>query len=523
MKQKALALGLVLCLFALSAAGCAATPPSATPAPASAPDASPASSATQAPAGDEAPQSVTLTAMIVEQPGAPLTTDALVFAQVAKATGVSFEFSNVPGADFAQKAHTTLASNSLPDIMEGTNFNPTEYIYAGAFLRLDELLASDGQNILSAYEEFGVEKNAKFADGGYYEIYTLLERKFYLNNTINNDWLKETNQAMPTNMDELFNVLIAFRDAKSAEGGIPFGCGPWTGGGAALTNMVKKSFGATSGIMLYEDGFFFAPYERQDRYKAAMAWLAKAYAENLLDPQMFSTTDDELVKLRNTGKIGFYSGWGDGYSTPQSYGIDLIPAPVMDTEFGPGGEIITEPRSAYVMLTKTCKDPAAAIRAFNYLYSEEGQLLTNWGIKDETYTEDAAGNKTFTDLIMNAEEGSSVARYSRGLGAPHFPNIVRQEMEVLLNGPTVLEVAEYVKDKAFPLQPRLSATQEESRELTQIMADIDKYIGECETKFVVGQMSVEEDFDKFIAQLEKMNIARAIEIYQAQYQRYLAN
>ena len=36
-------------------------------------------------------------------------------------------------------------------------------------------------------------------------------------------------------------------------------------------------------------------------------------------------------------------------------------------------------------ITKNCKDPAKAIQIFTYLLSEEGQILTTYGIEGETY------------------------------------------------------------------------------------------------------------------------------------------
>ncbi len=42
-------------------------------------------------------------------------------------------------------------------------------------------------------------------------------------------------------------------------------------------------------------------------------------------------------------------------------------------------------------ITKSCKNPAKAIQIFTYLLSEEGQILTTYGIENETYTINAEG------------------------------------------------------------------------------------------------------------------------------------
>lgn len=47
-------------------------------------------------------------------------------------------------------------------------------------------------------------------------------------------------------------------------------------------------------------------------------------------------------------------------------------------------------------VSKNCKDPAKAIQMYTYLLSEEGQILTNYGIEGETYTINAEGKYELT-------------------------------------------------------------------------------------------------------------------------------
>lgn len=48
-------------------------------------------------------------------------------------------------------------------------------------------------------------------------------------------------------------------------------------------------------------------------------------------------------------------------------------------------------------ITKNCKDPAKAIQIFTYLLSEEGQILTTYGIEGETYTINAERKYELTE------------------------------------------------------------------------------------------------------------------------------
>lgn len=63
-------------------------------------------------------------------------------------------------------------------------------------------------------------------------------------------------------------------------------------------------------------------------------------------------------------------------------------------------------------------------------------------------------------------------------------------------------------------------TTEETEEYNSIYSDIDTYMDESISKFIVGDTSLEE-FDAFVAQLETMGIADCIAIEQAAYDRYL--
>ena len=55
----------------------------------------------------------------------------------------------------------------------------------------------------------------------------------------------------------------------------------------------------------------------------------------------------------------------------------------------------------------------------------------------------------------------------------------------------------------------------------RIFSDIDTYMDETVSKFVVGDLSLDQ-FDSFVQQLKDMGIEDCIAIEQAAYDRYLA-
>lgn len=55
-------------------------------------------------------------------------------------------------------------------------------------------------------------------------------------------------------------------------------------------------------------------------------------------------------------------------------------------------------------ISQKCADPAKAIQVFTYLLSDEGEMLTNFGIEGETYTKAADGTVKWTDEARKIQQ-----------------------------------------------------------------------------------------------------------------------
>ncbi|MBR3811266.1 MAG: hypothetical protein IKJ16_02910 [Agathobacter sp.] len=65
----------------------------------------------------------------------------------------------------------------------------------------------------------------------------------------------------------------------------------------------------------------------------------------------------------------------------------------------------------------------------------------------------------------------------------------------------------------------LTLTQDESDIYNDAWADIDTYIGESTAKFITGEWSIEQSWDSYVAELDKMGLKDVIGVYQAAYDR----
>ena len=66
----------------------------------------------------------------------------------------------------------------------------------------------------------------------------------------------------------------------------------------------------------------------------------------------------------------------------------------------------------------------------------------------------------------------------------------------------------------------LSLTTEESEDASALQADINTYVSECIPKFILGEMSVEDDWDTFQQNCIDMGLEEVIAIYQDALDRY---
>ena len=68
---------------------------------------------------------------------------------------------------------------------------------------------------------------------------------------------------------------------------------------------------------------------------------------------------------------------------------------------------------------------------------------------------------------------------------------------------------------------RITPTAEEGTEFSSTYTDIETYVQECNVKFIMGQMSL-DDYDSYRETLKGMGIERCIELRQAALDRYYA-
>ena len=437
---------------------------------------------------------------------------------------VRFEFMVTPNSEYDEKVNLMLSSGEYPDIFNSSASFMAQYYDTGVVLCLDDIIPEKIPNLIKAANDCNsiFMKNITSDDGHLWYVPKIEYSNYNLFPYINGDWLEELGLEVPATCDELYDVLVAFKEAKG-EDCYPWIAGPWTD----LYTTVFNYFGTDKAWLHIAEGeYVYGPYERPEQFKAALEFMRKCYVDGLIDPDFLTRDDDSKNALISANKVGFFITYGDNGAMWSKGGLDglnfLIPAPLSG-----GGEAPLMPTtngvsSAY-FISRTAEDKLDKIcEVLNYIYSDEGATLFSYGIEGETYTVAEDGTKQFTDVILNHELGAVNGRRQLGINPNPFVHVsLGTAWDALMHEESVAGLKRHEPYLRQP-NPVLSPTTEESEESTQLYADIKKFVYASIPEFIVGEKDIEKDWDSFIDTLKNLGVERYIEVIDGEYERWLA-
>jgi len=342
------------------------------------------------------------------------------------------------------------------------------------------------------------------------------------------DWLDDLNMEVPNTIDEFYDMLIAFRDEKGAV--IPFSTrNDWVP--LLLTDgLITSAFGLpTAEEYQIEGTYHYGAYE--DAYKDCLTFLNKLYAEGLLDVNWQTTDETTTTANLLTGISGVHLTTSGRFESimgsAKEENFDIVAIPSLTAEEGdtPMYNLISRwvDSDQNAFITESCENVELAMKFLNYAYSEEGNILYNFGVEGESY-EMQDGTPLFTDLIMNNPDGVAVT------------TIMSAYIMSYKSGPLVQDKLYYDQRMAMPQQQESAVTwgstdvldykiqtisipEEFASEYVNLWSDINTYISEMRAKFITGEESL-DNFAAYQENLQKMGMDRIIEIKQMALDEY---
>lgn len=470
---------------------------------------------------------------------------------VEDSMNVNLDFVVLPEVQGGDKLSVMIMSgDKLPDIINYELDVATTYRYAqqGAFIPLNEYYAREGTNISKALEIApNILNEITCPDGNIYsvpmyikEIHDEHRHKIW----INQNWLDALGLDRPTTTQEFYDVLKAFKEKDPNGNGIadeiPFVGSTSTQGTATITLMNSFIMEDNADHLIVTDGVLDVNYNK-DAYRDGLLYIRSLIRDGLYDTVSFTQTDNDLRAMLSNEEICIVGAFSSSSITripvatcpwaKYYYGLNVLE--------GPDGVALScfEPKVAknYWFVTADCKNPELAFQIGDFMFdpTEEAFLRCRYGIPGVNWVEPKEGDKaTYSDygyapMFVQVENIWSVMQNSHWrkkapLFAVNGPQGGVEDPVANWNGVRVAEVvANHVQHDPAPgtMAGLLIFTDEEFEAVNDIRATLKSYVSESLAGFVTDTMSIENDWDAYVAELETIGLSKALTIFQQAYDR----
>lgn len=464
--------------------------------------------------------------------GTPFNEDWEVWKEVEKETGVKLKgVVASSNSDYDTAFQNMVASGQLADIIGCDSTRDMEKLGKdGGMIALNDLIDQYAPHIKERLEtdpNFAYQATAD--DGNIYNIPLGKELKSSQFYWIRQDWLDKLNLEVPTTVEELYQVLTAFKTQDPNGNGKADEIPLFDRSATAETEMGEY-------LALWDSGTGFYPRDGKityepvtENYKLAVKNLAKWYAEGLIDPEIFTrgmSARDTLLS-NNTG--GFTHDWVSTGNYNDSLGSEIpgfemkAIAPLADQN-GKVKERDYRYAECGWGISSQCKDPETVIKFMDFMFTEAGSDLMNWGIEGKTYTVNENGEKEFTQEVFDS--GLAPVEYLRSKGSQFRAGYIQTaEYEFATMNDAGRAANELYNSHLEwfeePKLPDLKLSKEDMDEYSSIMSGISPIVYEKLQSWILGAGDIDAEYDAFVQELKDRNIDRAIEIQQAAYENYL--
>lgn len=468
-------------------------------------------------------------------PEAIYNSDTLTFKTLAERLNLKLDIQSVIQSEAKQKFSVIVSTGDYPDVMAGSVSDVNTFGMSGAFMPLDDLINQYAPNI----KKYLVENKEAMAqsaasDGKIYGIPMLSAVRTAMGYCIRQDWLDKLNLKAPVTIDDWYNILTAFKNNDL------------NGNGAGdVTPLVLDrtwenyymNFADAWGIeltgnndywMIKDGKAVFAPILPET--KEFLATMAKWYKEGLIDSEFITREDTNNYHILNN-KAGATCYW-TGYVAAQNVNKEVlakdpntnwqvIQPPVLTA----GQPAKTYSQQAAVVnyswaISSSAENAVDIIKMFDYVYSDEGSMLFNFGIEGDSY-EMVDGKPQYTDAIMNGEGGTISWIRKNGLQALiGMRQLPEYEAASCINEDVKSQLFNYIdNDYFYPINPTLNLTEAEKEIYDVSMSSIKTYVDEEILKFFIGARPIEE-FDDFVARIKELGIDEMTTLKNQSYDRY---
>ena len=455
-----------------------------------------------------------------------------VAKKFAELTNVTLDgVASKSGTNSKELFNLMLVSGNLPDIVGGNELKDefNQYGMEGAFIPLNDLIKEHAPHIQKFLDSRPLVKAAITApDGNIYYIPYIPDGKPGRGYFIRQDWLDKLGLEVPTNIDELYKVLVAFRDMD------PNGNGkkdeiPFFNRAAEEVLRLVVFFGARStGSDTYHDflyeGTVSHPYTTPE-FKYGMTQVVKWYKEGLIDKEIFTRKNKARDQLLGDNLGGFTHDW---FASTAGYN-DTLAESVPGFKFLPilppadiNGRVMEEHGRAIVKpdgwaITVANEHTVESIKYFDMFFTDLGRTISNFGVEGLTY-DLVDGKPQFKESIL----AGNVLNQMWDIGA-QIPVGFWQDYqyEVQWTNPIANKgIDAYVAaDVILDPFPGLTLNVKEKIVYDKYWPNIKAYMLEQTQQWILGGADVEAEWPGYIDKLNKLKLDEVLTVMNSAYAR----
>jgi len=464
--------------------------------------------------------------------------------------GVAVEWQQIT-ADWDQKKSVMFASGDIPDILVKATSTTDFATYYGLFEDFKPYIdASEMPNIAKMFEEHPElralctdENGAIYGLPNYRSIWPRTNRVLYINQT----WLDNLGLQLPTTMDELEEVMIAFRD------GDPNGNGSTTDeiplDFSGFPTFMLACFGVP--LMNESDGYYVEDgtvknYRVDERYKTFMIWLQKLYSQGLINEEVITQDYSKFQSLARgegtTALVGVTLGWESGDRFGTEVADQYVPLPALKPhEDSNESEVYwgyyydnNSVSVATVAMSAKCINKAAAVKFIDAFYADEiGIQVLFGGMNDVDNCIRNNGDGTYTVLPpADASIDAGTWKWTNSF-ADYSPFYIPDDMidrltmgedmqRVLLERESLEATLDMMEEtcESYPAK-FINYTADDNSNLAMTQANIKNTVDQTYATWLTDSTrNIEEEWDAYVQSVYDIGLSKNLEIRQNAYEKY---
>lgn len=447
-------------------------------------------------------------------------------------TGVTLEWESISEQAWDTQISLILAAQDYPDACNSNIDYTTRKIGLvedEIMLDLAELIPENMPNYYNLLQSDEAFANCVYESTG--QLVLIQSRaSTFINSGFNirTDWLEELNMEIPSTLSQLEEFLLAAKDQYSLTNAFEM-VADLNVGLARCFNVMCE--GDRMGYQLAEEGSTEIVWSGSlPAFRDYIEFLQSWYEKGIFNDDYLNISNQN-GNVQSTFLSGKAAAWHFDCSGMLYDDIEGTPIPdfaLVEDESTNISGVTEEAKTAttgMMMVFTTCHDPEIFLQFLDYFFTEEGNLLANWGIQGETYTIGDNGKPTYTDLVLGDTDCFMYLLRSARYGLYWAPTDFDVSLMIADYTPEQYEAVDmWVATRGSYLctAPNFQLSTEDQEIVSTYENDCSTYFWENTYKVISGQLTMEE-FDQVVETTMDMGMNEIVEAYNHSYSEFLAS